>query len=79
MLVIDKPALAFEVVGFHPGCKATEDGILDLEGFFTGELANKIDCSTLAGKLLHLPIVRHDGSEQVARLLAHLSTLMREY
>ena len=35
LLVIDKPALAFEVVGFHPGCQATEDGILDLEGLFT--------------------------------------------
>lgn len=78
-LVLDKAALAFKIVSLNPSCKAAEDGVLEREAFFSVELPNKIESTTLGGKLLHLPIVRHDRSQEMATSLAHPRTLMREY
>jgi hypothetical protein len=34
LVILDKPALALEIVSFDPGCKTAESGILELKGLF---------------------------------------------
>lgn len=57
MLIVDKAALALEVVSLQPGGQASEDGILHWKGALFLELADKVDGSALACELLHLAIV----------------------
>ena len=60
MLLADEAALALEVVCLDPGCQAAKDGVLELDGLLLLKFADKVDCSTLAGKFLHLAIIRHN-------------------
>ena len=77
MLLGDKATLPLEIVRLDPGGQAAEHGVLERDGRLLRELADEVDRSALARKLLHLAIVGEDGSEQVAGRLAHLGTLVR--
>ena len=79
VLLGQEAALSIKVVCLEPGSQTTEERILHREGVFALELASQVDCSTFAGEFLHLPIIRHDRRQEVARGLAHLLTPMSEY
>ncbi len=57
LLIVDKSALALEVVSFQPGGQTSKDSIFQGNSAFFLELAHEVDGSALAGELLHLAIV----------------------